>query len=250
MLVHQLQCFGLEPGTGNTALVIEHDDKQPAARQAFARQQNRSACVFIDGATLDYYYPHMRSPLCLHATLAAAHILFAARPQATRIGVTTALRGQPLQLVRGANGLYIELRRQPAPKPALPAALVASLLNAELVSAPLVASVGSAKLLLEVADRAALQALRPDLARIAAWGQAEGVNGCYVYCRRADGTFEGRNFNHLDPALEDRATGVAAGALTAVLQRGLTLFQTDCRIDTRLDGDAILVGGATELMPA
>eukprot|EP01041_Mallomonas_annulata_P027275 gene27275-48824_t len=60
-----------------------------AERQAFAREQNRSACVFVDAGNaagadgqgdadaqyvLDYFYPHMRSPLCLHATLAAARV--------------------------------------------------------------------------------------------------------------------------------------------------------------------------------
>jgi predicted PhzF superfamily epimerase YddE/YHI9 len=88
-----------------------------------------------------------------------------------------------------------------------------------------VVSVGSPKLLVEVADAATLYGLQPDLPAIAAWGKGAGVNGLYVYCRCADGTYEGRNFNHLDPALEDSATGVAAGALTALLGHAITLRQ-------------------------
>ena len=58
---------------------------------------------------------------------------------------------------------------------------------------------------------------------------------------------EGRNFNHLDPLLEDSATGVAAGALVALLGHGLLLRQgrargNDCVIHTALEGDAVLVG--------
>ncbi|UUZ47463.1 hypothetical protein LP420_29975 [Massilia sp. B-10] len=68
---------------------------------------------------------------------------------------------------------------------------------------------GSPKLLIEVRDSAALHALRPPLARISEWGKANGVNGCYVYCRVGEDVYEGRNFNHLDPAQEDLATGVA-----------------------------------------
>ena len=73
--------------------------------------------------------------------------------------------------------------------------------------------------------RLAAGMLAPDLARIAAWGKEAGVNGIYAWCRRDDGTFEGRNFNHLDPRLEDSATGVAAGALTALLGLGIRLRQ-------------------------
>ena len=69
-----------------------------------------------------------------------------------------------------------------------------------LLSPPVIASVGSPKLLLEVADSTTLRALRPNLELIADWGRLHGVNGCYVYCKLADGHYEGRNFNHLDPA--------------------------------------------------
>jgi predicted PhzF superfamily epimerase YddE/YHI9 len=128
--------------------------------------------------------------------------------------------------------------------PALPAALIGP---CPLVSRPALASVGSPKLLLEVDSPATLHALAPDLAAISAWGQSKGVSGCYVYCRRADGSYEGRNFNHLDPRLEDRATGVAAGALTVHLGRALVLHQGgDCRMDTAIDGERITVGGRVE----
>ena len=77
------------------------------------------------------------------------------------------------------------------------------------------------------------------------------MNGCYVYCRLDDGRYEGRNFNHLDPGLEDSATGVAAGALTVLLGRGITLLQgratgRACLIRTQIDDAAILVGGRAE----
>jgi predicted PhzF superfamily epimerase YddE/YHI9 len=115
-----------------------------------------------------------------------------------------------------------------------------------------VASVGSPKLLVQVADTAALYALAPDLAAIADWGRASGVNGLYVWCRRLDAACEGRNFNHLDPALEDSATGVAAGALSVALGENLVLHQgratgRDCLIRTRLEGGSLLVGGKATL---
>jgi PhzF family phenazine biosynthesis protein len=255
MQVHEVKCFGAQAGGGNRALVVQGGPAGEAERQAFARAGTASACVFIDDEVLDFYYPHMRSPLCLHATLAAAHVLFAQQGSDAPLTVTTALRRQPLTLSREGDAIFVALRRQPVEALAPPVELVAELLAAPgllLASAPVIASVGSPKLLVELKDRATLHALRPDLARIVAWGKANGVNGCYTFCSIGESEYEGRNFNHLDPALEDSATGVAAGALSAWLGRGLTMLQgstlgNPCRILARTDGETVHVGGATEL---
>jgi PhzF family phenazine biosynthesis protein len=274
MHAHSLLCFGAAPGDGNPALVIEGDHGDVAARQAFARERN-TTCVFIDedGADstprVDFFYPHMRSPLCLHATLGVAAVLFARMPYEPTLAVQTAVHGQHLQLSRDGADYFVRIAAQPAPQVDIGDAELAALLQARL-DAPgfvprtrtRVASVGSPKLLVEVADVDALYALRPDLAAIAAWGQAHGVNGLYVWCRRPDGAYEGRNFNHLDPALEDSATGVAAGALALALGGGsaidLDLRQgrmsgRDCLIRVRrpnhamqgdaMPGEALLIGG-------
>jgi PhzF family phenazine biosynthesis protein len=208
----------------------------------------------------------MRSPLCLHATLAVAALLFARPGAPATLAVTTALKGQRLVLSQDGDDYFVQLAPQPVPALATPPrpALAATLLNtpgAALPSAPRLASIGSPKLLVEVTDTDALYALRPDLPAIAAWGQANGVNGIYAWCRRADGDYEGRNFNHLDPVLEDSATGVAAGALSVALGHGLVLRQgratgRDCLIRTRFEeatddkGEerALLVGGAARMV--
>jgi PhzF family phenazine biosynthesis protein len=254
MNLQELLCFGIAPGGGNAALVVQDDHSSADQRQQFARERNQPACVFVDAAAdgaivLDYFYPHTRSPLCLHATLAAARVLLSAqRPVLT---VRTALRGQQLTLTLADGKVFIQLSPQTPPEVAIAADLPGRLLampGIALASAPAVASVGSPKLLLEVADSATLHALTPDLAAIAEWGAQHGVSGCYAWCRRPDCAYEGRNFNHLDPAAEDSATGVAAGALSVHLRTGLTLYQgantgQPCRIVTRVDGENILIGG-------
>jgi PhzF family phenazine biosynthesis protein len=258
MHIHSLRCFSSRPGTGNPALVIEDEESDPDARQDFARVRG-TTCVYVDVAgdgarMVDFYYPHMRSPLCLHATLAVAAVLFARTPDAGTIAVRTALKGQVLELVRSDSDYFVRLAAQPVAAPDVDVATAARLLGvpaASLATPPRVASVGSPKLLVKVADTDALYGLAPDLAGIAAWGKDAGVNGIYAWCRRDDGTFEGRNFNHLDPRLEDSATGVAAGALTALLGLGIRLRQGratggDCLIRTRMEGGTILVGGAAE----
>jgi PhzF family phenazine biosynthesis protein len=258
MHIHSLRCFGARPGTGNPALVVEDGEQDADARLALARARD-TTCVFIDtGAdgvlSVDYYYPHKRSPLCIHATLAVAGVLFARAPHAGTIAVRTAAEGQELELVRAGGDYFVRLSAQQAAAQDVTADTAAALLGvpvASLATPPRVASVGSPKLLVKVADTEALYGLAPDLARIAAWGKDTGINGIYAWCRRDDGTFEGRNFNHLDPRLEDSATGVAAGALTALLGLGMRLRQGratggDCLIRTRTEGHTILVGGAVE----
>jgi PhzF family phenazine biosynthesis protein len=262
MNTHTLLCFGARPGAGNPALVIEHGAADIDSRQAFARARG-ATCVFIDDAggepRVDFYYPHLRSPLCVHATLAVAAVLFARGPSSETIAVRTAVQGQRLDLVREDDAYFVRLQRQPAPAPDVAADAVAALLHVRSdalvgmpVGRPAVASVGSPKLLVQVRDADTLHGLAPDLNAIAAWGRAQGVNGLYAYHRLDDGTYEGRNFNHLEPTLEDSATGVAAGALTALLGHGIVLRQgratgKDCLIRTRVEGEAILVGGRVEL---
>lgn len=263
MHVHLLRCFGAAPGLGNPALVIEQDASSPDARQAFARERN-TTCVWIDPARddsataiVDFYYPHNCSPLCLHATLAAAERLWKRAGADAPLTVKTAMHAQPLGLAREGDHLFVSLTPQTAPQPPLTPDLPARLLRLPreaILTPPQVASIGSPKLLVEVRDTSTLHALAPDLDGIADWSHANGVNGLYAYCRsdsNDDAHVEGRNFNHLDPRLEDSATGVAAGALTVLLGHGLILRQgratgRDCLILTRLDAGAILVGGHVE----
>ncbi len=256
MQVQELRCFGASAGKGNVAIVVEDGPAAPAERQAFAAAQSCGATVFLEhGATVtaDFYYPHARSPLCLHATLAAAHVLL---ERAGPAHLTTAMRGQTVHLLRTAQGTFAGVARQAVAPLGIDAGLPAQLLGEPalvLASAPLLASVGSPKLLIEVSTPDVLRALRPPLERIVDWSRTHGVNGCYVYCRVGEDAYEGRNFNHLDPAKEDLATGVAAGALSAWLGRALTVYQgaplgNPCKILTRIEGDTIFVGGATELI--
>jgi PhzF family phenazine biosynthesis protein len=257
LIVQELLCFGIAPGGGNAALVVRHDQSSADQRQQFAKERNRPACVFIDiapdgGIVLDFFYPHMRSPLCSHATLAAARVLLSAeRP---RLEVRTAMHGQPLTLILHDGEVFLQLSPQAAPQVALPDGLAEQLLAAPaicLASPPAIASVGSPKLLLEVPNNVTLQALMPHLQRIADWGKQHGVSGAYAWCRRPDGALEGRSFNHLDPAAEDGATGVAAGALSVLLKSSVTVYQganlgMPCRLRAEFLDESILIGGKTE----
>lgn len=261
MQIHGFQCFGEQADNGNPVQVIEDELSPRDARQTFTRERNMT-CVWIDPpdeagvvAILDYFYPHTRSPLCLHATLAVGQRLFMRHGLVSELTVKTIVHGQRLGLAAGFNGeVFVRLQTQDASQPSIASDLVGFLLATPglVPMAPArVFSVGSPKLLVEVADAATLYGLAPNLPAIVAWGKTVGVNGLYVYCKLDNGSYEGRNFNHLDPALEDSATGVAAGALTALLGHGITLRQgritgRACLIETRIDGSDILVGGRVQ----
>ncbi|MEQ5841897.1 PhzF family phenazine biosynthesis protein [Paraburkholderia acidicola] len=256
MNTHRMLCFGRTDVSGNAAIVVEDFALTESERLEFARQQDAAATVFIatDAAgniVLDYYYPHTRSPLCLHATLAASALLFERNPDSARIQFVTSMHRQILEVERTHDDILIGLKPQRCPALNIDLAETAQLLRAkpvELTGIPRLASVGSAKLLVEVADQSTLQALRPDLAAIARWSRTHGVSGLYAYCRLADDIYAGRNFNHLEPHLEDVATGVAAGALAVLLERSITLLQGDalgqpCTLTARYLDGAVQVGG-------
>jgi predicted PhzF superfamily epimerase YddE/YHI9 len=260
------QCFGTTPHNGSDALLVsgpELANWSPVERHAFTVAQKVHACVFIDRdarggglASLDFYYPHMRSPLCLHASIAAARYVWGDRPYDDSLLLVTAMKQQALIFDRENEDVYVSVEPVPAVDPGINVQQLAAFLRCDesaVIGSPVVASIGSAKLLVEVPDSTVLRALRPDLEAIAAWGRASGVNGCYVYTRLAPNEYEGRNFNHLDERLEDTATGVAAGALSVSLGQGLTVYQGEtlgnpCVIRTSLANGKVRVGGRVTQM--
>jgi predicted PhzF superfamily epimerase YddE/YHI9 len=230
---------------GNDAVVVsgpELSGWSPEDRQQFTIEQHAHACVFVDAdgpaygpLALDFYYPHARSPLCLHASLAAAdHIWKTGRRDGVLL-LTSSMKKQPLAFDRASDTIFVSVDIQQADFPNVSISDAANLLRCDpgvLMSLPEVASVGSPKLLVEVASEDILYSLRPDLVGITEWGRANGVNGCFVYTRTgaSPNEYAGRNFNHLDVTLEDAATGVAAGALSVRLNADITLYQ-GCNLD-------------------
>jgi PhzF family phenazine biosynthesis protein len=255
MNIHRFLCFGRNDESGNAAIVVEGSHLVESERLKFAQKQDANATVFVEadatGVRLDYYYPHTRSPLCLHATLAASALFFERYSNSGRIQFVTSMRRQVLEVERFDRGIFIDVRSQPCPPLSADLAEIGRLLRIEptaLIGDPRLASVGSTKLLVQMAGQSTLDALRPDLTAIANWSRKHGVSGVYAYCHLHDDIYAGRNFNHLDSHLEDAATGVAAGALALALEQSITLLQGDalgqpCSLLARYVGGAVQVGG-------
>jgi predicted PhzF superfamily epimerase YddE/YHI9 len=165
--------------------------------------QNANACVFIsvakDGGELcilDFYYPHARSPLCLHASLAAAYYLQTHNAARYSGPVLTAMIKQMLTYTDSGNEVHISLAPHPVCTQAPSLDAIAKLLGcpASAIKAPAaVASVGSPKLLVEMVSPEALYVLRPHLPGIVEWGKTSGISGCYAYAHREKNEYEGRN---------------------------------------------------------
>lgn len=261
MHLKRFRCFGLGPHSGNEAVVIFggiSSEWSVEERQHFATMQNANACVFIsvekDGAVpyiLDFYYPHSRSPLCLHASLAAAHYLQTSNIAEYSGLVLTSMNKQALTYTQSGNDMHVSVTPQPVRIPAPSLDSIARLLGcptSAIKVPPAVASIGSPKLLVEMVSPEALYALRPHLHEIVEWGKTSAISGCYAYAHREGNEYEGRNFNHLEESLEDAATGVAAGALTVHLARDIILYQgqclgNTCRISASVLDGMVCVGG-------
>jgi predicted PhzF superfamily epimerase YddE/YHI9 len=256
MKLHRVHCFGRTDESGSTAIVVESSALAEPGRLEFARQQDASATVFVDANAagdpqLDYYYPHTRSPLCLHATLAASAVFFERYPCIERLRFVTSMHRQALAIEVVDEGIFVVLKAQRCQKSISDVAETAKLLcvkSTHLVGIRGPASVRSAKLLVEVADESFLNGLRPDLTGIIDWSRQHNASGMYVSCQLRDGVYAGRIFNHLEPRLEDATTGVVAAALALTLERSLTLVQGDvlgqsCALYARYMGGAVQIGG-------
>jgi predicted PhzF superfamily epimerase YddE/YHI9 len=200
---------------------------------------------------LDFYYPHARSPLCLHASLAAAHYLHTQGIAEYSGSVLTAMNRQLLSFKHSGNELHVSVTPGQLTMLSPPIDSIAKMLNcAESAIKPpaVISSIGSPKLLVEMVSTDELYALRPGLQEIVDWGKQSAVSGIYAYVHRELDQYEGRNFNHLQDDLEDAATGVAAGALSLHLAKKISVSQgvrlgNSCKVSAYLTDCSISVGG-------
>lgn len=253
---YNLKCFGIMTNSGNEALVVEGDNFSNDERLFFTQKQNKPVCVFIESNSnsqelrLDFYYPHKRSPLCFHAILAASYVHLSQINQ-TKIDVITSMHQQKIAVEKVGDNIFLTVKQELINQLPIDSIFIEQLLDTKIsyvIGNPVIVSVGSPKLLIEVNNLAILNVLKPNLELINQWGLDNKVNGCFIYYKLDTNKYVGRNFNHLDPNLEDAATGVAAGALTAYLNRGIILYQGEvvdnrCVIHTTFLDGIIRIGG-------
>jgi PhzF family phenazine biosynthesis protein len=250
--------------TGNPATVLWLGDDTATDQELIAEAARRGtpATAFLwpgEVPRVRFFTPVRELAFCGHGALAAGAV---AGRRAGASAVRLRAGGREIAVELTASGLATltmagpgTVRRESAPAAVLGALGAAGAAGAA-IGEVVVASVGSPKWLVEVTSAAALRALAPDHAALAALSRAEGVNGAYVFTRAgvpAGVDALARGFNPHGGVDEDAATGVAAGALAwwlrdalagrdLVVEQGIGLAALN-RLVARVDGDRICVGG-------
>lgn len=194
--LHQVDAFTHEPFRGNPAAVCLLDGpREPAWLQSVAAEMNLAETAFLwregDAHRLRWFTPSVEVPLCGHATLASAHVLWsigAARP-----GAEIAFETLSGRLTAAPDGDWIRLdfpalppRSEPcAPPPGLLGAL--GVASARVHEVPRPKASDGPSWLVELESEADVLGLRPDFAALA------GIPG-HAVIATAKGTRAGRDF--------------------------------------------------------
>lgn len=212
--LYWIDAFADRPFAGNPAGVVPLAAWPDAAlmqRMAFEHGLAETAFFVRTGAAqfaLRWFTPAVEVDLCGHATLAAAHVLFHELGQPGD-AITFDTRSGALVVTRKPDG-KLELDFPALPVTAADDATFARDSAAALGGAEIV-WLGRSKFdaLAELRDAAAVRALRPDLARVAALGG----RGLIVTAPGDDCDFVSRFFAPQSGIAEDPVTGSAHCAL-------------------------------------
>jgi len=168
-----VDAFASGPFRGNPACVLEPLAAWPDAgwMQALAAENNQAETAFLlktdDPARfgLRWFTPALEVPLCGHATLASAHVLFAELGLTTE-ALTFDTKSGPLIVRRADGGYEMDFPAQPPRRVATPPGL------AEALGQEPVEVWAAAYLVAILEDEAAVRACAPDLVRLNAVSSA------------------------------------------------------------------------------
>lgn len=183
-----VDAFASAPFRGNPACVVEPFAAWPDAAwmQALAMENNQAETAYMRKSAdparygLRWFTPTLEAPLCGHATLASAHILFTQiDPALTKVTFET-LSGE-LMVERGDHGLVMNFPAQPPVQVPVPAGLEVALglsVQEAWAGPYLVAVVGS---------EAEVRTAQPDLLALKGLGhEASGGPGQIAIAALAD----------------------------------------------------------------
>jgi PhzF family phenazine biosynthesis protein len=253
-----VDAFAAAPFRGNPACVTEPvaawaDD---AWMQALAQENNQAETAYLlataDPARfgLRWFTPALEVPLCGHATLAAAHVLFAELDLDAPL-VTFDTKSGPLTVRRAGDGYEMDFPADPPRQTEVPAGL------AEALGATPSEVWAGGYLVAVFDDEAAIRALKPDLAALEKIsGEATGGRGNLSAAALADAgapyDVVSRFFAPGSGIPEDPATGSAHCILSplwaAKLKRNVLKFHQAYPgrggdLECELRGDRVLLRG-------
>jgi len=262
MEIDIVNCFCTQQAnSGNPAAIVRHFTTNSNEKQKLAKDLGLPVTVFLsernhDHCHVEFFYPQIEMPLCLHGTIGAAYIVL--KDEKINNLILIARNENKLQIRREGNVIQVCVSQQSIPATILNKNLLTKMLNIKSIDEfdhqlPLaISSVGSAKVLVPLKSFESLASLKPNFDLIAEWSRENGINGLYVYTKCfKDGDFDfyARGFNPKTGHNEDAATGVAAAALALPLKRSIVVcqgqfIQRPSEINVSYDNpDNIWVGG-------
>lgn len=173
-----VDAFAAQPFRGNPACVVEPMEAWPDAAwmQALAAENNQAETAFLlrtaDPARfgLRWFTPAIEVPLCGHATLASAHVLFAELGLSAET-VAFDTQSGPLTVSRRGEGYEMDFPAQP-PQRVEPQPGLAEALGAEPVEVW-----ASSYLVVVLKDEATVRGLTPDVAALGRLSEAAAHRG-------------------------------------------------------------------------
>lgn len=263
-----VDAFVEEGGGGNAAgVVLDGDRWSPEQRQAIAARVGLSETAFVCASSsedfrLRFHTPTRAIPHCGHATVASVALMAELGrlgegfwrnetvdgPRRVQVAPGKAFLEQPRPRMDGLDAVaWDRLLRG--------LGLAAEALKAE----PLRAHNGNGTLLVPLREEALLAALAPDMGSLKALSEELDVVGVYAFAEDEEGA-TARMFAPAYGIDEEAATGMMAGPLghwlSTVAGRAASGFRivqgrfmtppSPSRLQIRLDGDSIWVGGAAK----
>lgn len=253
---HQVDAFATRPFTGNPAMVYRLDSwLDDALMQQIAAEHNLAETAFVvkEGAVwhIRWFTPAAEVPLCGHATLASAYVLFEVYGEPGDTIAFTCMSGE-LQVSRSGGKLILDFPVRRAQPCALNLEVEQALgLPVEAVLA-LHEGRGIQELLAIVSSEVDVRACQPDLARVA---KLPGL-GLLISAVGEQHDFVSRYFAPGIGINEDPVTGSTHCILTPYWaerlgKNALSAFQCSARggeLHCELDGERVKIAGQALLV--
>ncbi|WP_194789287.1 PhzF family phenazine biosynthesis protein [Pseudomonas sp. UFMG81] len=247
---HQVDAFSDRPFAGNPAMVYHLEQwLDDALMQQIAAEHNLAETAFVvaegEGYRIRWFTPATEVPLCGHATLASAHVLFEVYGEQKARLVFQSQSG-PLSVSRDDKHLWLDFPRID-PQPLAEPVAVAEALGCEVQEV-----YQTKELLVVLASEHAVRACSPDMVALA---KLPGL-GVIVTAPGEQHDFVSRYFAPSIGIPEDPVTGSIHCSLipywaARLGKLALHAFQRSARggeLFCRLEGERVKIGGQARLV--
>ncbi|HOW63738.1 MAG TPA: PhzF family isomerase [Candidatus Paceibacterota bacterium] len=270
--IYQVDAFTTERFRGNPAgVVLNADGLTESQMQALARELNNSETAYVLSPTaadhevwIRFFTPTTEVPSCGHATIAAHYV----RARENGLPACTVLQKigvgiLPVEIIPVGNDYKVVMTQGAVEfsqtlsgdrAAAITGALGLSAADLDARCPIQIVSTGHSKVLIGIRERSKLNALCPDLTRLAAISREIRCNGYYVFTLTTKGDdvlAHGRMFAPGIGIPEDPVTGNANGPLGAFLvKHNLVASSGDTFTFKAQQGEAIGRTGTVEVTVA